>query len=122
MDLKTFVYETLTQIVDGVQAAKASIAAGGSGAQINPTFTSSGFAGTGAKSSPVEFDVAVTVSASSDDESADKVGVKAGILSVISIAGTAETEGRSIESNKRENVSRIRFSVGLSQPADIHRH
>lgn len=115
MDLKSFVAETLVQIVEGVADAQKRIAELNVGAAVNAQYVHPGSRQI-ANPRPVEFDVAVTVS----DESAAKAGLgaSAGFLSVISakIDGKAETS----DTLRNEAVSRIQFSVNISQPADLN--
>ena len=115
MDLKSFVSETLTQIVEGVADAQKRIAEADVGAAINPTLKSESAKQKIAEASPVKFDVAVTVT----DESASRSGAGAsvGFLSVISAKVDANIEESG--SLKNEAISRIEFEVQLSQPGDI---
>lgn len=114
MDLKNFVAETLVQIVEGVADAQKRIEALGVGAAVNAQYVHPGSRRI-ATPRPVEFDVAVTVT----DETASKAGVgaSAGFLSVVS----ARVDGKSETSDtvRNEAVSRIQFSVNISQPADL---
>jgi hypothetical protein len=114
MDLKSFVAETLVQIIEGVADAQKRIHALGVGAAVNPNHIPVG-AERLTKASPVQFDVAVTVS----DESASKsgVGASAGFLSVISAKVDAKAE--ETDAIRNEAVSRIQFTVSLAQPGDI---
>lgn len=117
MDLKSFVAETLTQIAEGVADAQKRIAETNIGAAINPDRISDKAARRIGNPSPVQFDVAVTVT----DESATKAGAGAsastGILSVISAKVDAKAEAS--DTVRNEAVSRIQFTVMLSQPADL---
>lgn len=115
MDLKTFVAETLTQIVAGVHDAQKQISDMNAGAAVNPAPIASDAKRKIGKASPVEFDVAVVVA----DESRKTEGVEAsvGLLSVVTakLAGRIETS----EAARNEAISRIKFSVELAQPADL---
>ena len=114
MDLKSFVAETLVQIVEGVADAQKRIHDLAVGAAINPNHIPD-HANRITKASPVQFDVAVTVS----DEVASKAGAgaSAGFLSVISARVDAKAE--ETDTLRNEAVSRIQFSVSLAQPGDI---
>jgi hypothetical protein len=115
MDLKSFVAETLVQIVEGVADAQKRIAELDVGAAVNPGRVSQTAQQKLAEPSAVEFDVAVTVS----DESATRAGVgaSAGFLSVVS--AKLDAKGEASDSFKNEAVSRIQFAVKLAQPADL---
>ena len=110
MDLRTFVAETLKQIVEGVDDAKKHLAAGQTGAKVNAAYGS-------AHGAPVEFDIAVTVSNQSDDASSTNGKAKAGVISVFQAQVGASLESRS--EARSEEVSRVRFTVNLTQPADV---
>lgn len=110
MDLRTFVRETLTQIIDGVADAKAGLEMRSSGAVINPSY------GT-AQATPVEFDVAVTVAQQQDEAAAMKGEAKGGVLSVFQAKVGADLETKA--ASHSEQVSRVRFSVMLAQPGDV---
>ena len=114
MDLKNFVSETLTQIIEGVEDARKKIAEKDITAQINPTAVQEGKPKRGSKPKPVEFDVAVTVL--DESASSSSIGGTAGFLSVISAKVDSSLEEKGALRN--EAVSRIQFSVELSQPAD----
>lgn len=118
MDLRTFVAETLAQIVDGVAEAQSRLAQGATNARLNPATRDAGSQLYG-DPQPVEFDVAVTVATQSDDLSADKIGAKAGLLSVVSLGASAESGTQSHETTRNEAISRVKFVVSLAQPATI---
>jgi hypothetical protein len=115
MDLKSFVAETLVQIVEGVADAQKRIATLEVGAAVNPGVVSEDARRKIGSPKRVQFDVAVTVS----DESASRTGAgaTAGFLSVVSARVDAKAEAS--DTLKNEAVSRIQFSVDLSQPADL---
>lgn len=100
MELKTFIADTLVQIVEGVSDA-ADRLSGQDNAYVNPLVLAQGHT----DPKPVEFDVAVTV----QDKMAG--GGKAG-LKVMAI----EVGGGGMEKST-EAVSRIRFAVPVSLPA-----
>ena len=114
MDLKDFIAQTLTQIVEGVQAAQSEIQA--KGAKVNPGFVgdykeiakSGGglLCATGGTAQIVEFEVALTVSEGTGTKGG--IGVFAGAVSLGS-AGQSSAENKS--------VSRVKFSVPLALPA-----
>ena len=117
MDLKTFVSETLTQIVEGVADAQLRIAEGGSNACVNPTKVFSGEQHKRAEPRPVEFDVALVVEAESTDKSSAKAGGSVGFLSIVSARATGELGSETAGSSRSESTSRVRFTVNLAQPA-----
>lgn len=110
MDLRTFVAETLTQIVDGVADAKARLASGETGAKINPAYATLDVR-------PVEFDVAVTVAQQHDEAAAVKGEIKGGVLSVFQAKVGTDLETKA--GSHSEQVSRVRFSVMLAQPGEV---
>jgi hypothetical protein len=67
MDLKTFVTQSLTQIVEGLSAAQKQIAEMDVGAAVNPGVVDASAERKIGKASAVEFDVAVVAS----DESSE---------------------------------------------------
>ncbi len=109
MELRDFVKEVLTQIVDGVRDAQQSnggafvVPAGDGGHKYaeHPRFASSARI----KSTIVDFDVAITA------EDSDKAGAKAGVK-VFSVQFGAEGEIAS----KNSTVSRVQFAVPLLLP------
>lgn len=111
MDLKTFVADTLTQIVDGVAEAKARFAEGGTGAKINPNI------GDQARASPVEFDLALTVTTDSSVTGAIKGEAKGGVISIFQAKLNSDAGASSGTQN--QEVSRVRLTVMLAQPADL---
>lgn len=115
MDLRTFVAETLKQIVDGVADAKSYFAQSETGAQINPVVRSS--TDKVGNPSPVEFDIALTVSQSSESSGSTTGEAKVGMISVFQAKVGAESRDK--DGNERQEVSRVRFTVMLAQPADI---
>lgn len=115
MNLKEFVAQTLTQIVEGVAEAQKSIAEGGSGASVNPHMVSSSARRKIGKASPVSFDVALTVSEAAD--STLGASASASFLSVVSAKMT--TKGEITDRSRNEAVSRVQFSVELAQPSDL---
>lgn len=122
MDLKTFVKETLVQIVAGVAEAKAEVAAMGVGAAVNPETTYSGSGPDHAAPTDVSFDVAVTVvSASKDREEHEATGSAGGVLAVVGLKIGGKVDGSAEREDREEAVSRIKFAVKLGQPGDVHR-
>ncbi len=115
MDLKTFVAETLTQIVEGVSDAQKRIAEANVGAAINPGVVDASAKRKIGRASPVEFDVAIVIAEESSTRAAAEASV--GFLAVVTakIAGKAEAS----EAARNEAISRIKFSVDLAQPADL---
>ena len=109
MELRDFVKEVLTQIVDGVRDAQQPnggafvVPAGDGGHKYaeHPRFASSARI----KSTIVDFDVAITA------EDSDKAGAKAGVK-VFSVQFGAEGEIAS----KNSTVSRVQFAVPLLLP------
>lgn len=121
MDLKTFVAESLTQIVEGVQDAQKRIAEGDSGAAINPTRIESESSQTHAEPRAVEFDVAVLVSDEAGQAGGEKLGASVGLISVLTARAAAEVQDHNSASQRHETASRIKFTVMLAQPAAISR-
>lgn len=112
MELKDFVKETLSQIIDGVMSAQEYVA--DKGAKINPTFPSlyrnkGGEAlydeNTSTFSQHVKFDVGVTVS--------EGTKTKGGIGIFVGEIGIG-AQGQSNASN--QSMSRISFSVPILFP------
>ncbi len=122
MDLKTFVAQTLIQIVEGVNDAKTHINALGIGAAVNPetTFGSDGPPHAAARN--VEFDVAVTVASNDRDKDGHQVeGSAGGVLAVVALRAKAQTAGETVHEQREESVSRVKFSVQLGQPGNVER-
>jgi len=111
MDLREFVSETLTQIVEGVKNAQSN--ATESGATVNPRLSTSheqagkqGFLFTGdAYAQIVQFDVALTVTEGTGSKGG--IGVFAG---AINLGSSGQSQ------NESSSVSRVKFSVPLSLP------
>lgn len=118
MDIETFVSETLRQIVSGVATAQKQIHAMDVGAQVNPTVVSSGTSRS-TQPTPVEFDIAVTVTSDEQETTKAKAGASVGVLSVVSLKFGADVEGEGRAGSRNESISRVKFSVCLSQPGDI---
>ena len=72
-----------------------------------------------AEPSPVEFDVGVTVTSQNTDSTGEKIGAKAGLLSVVSLGASLDANSAKSEQLKNEAISRVRFSVQLAQPANV---
>jgi hypothetical protein len=107
VDLKDFVSQTLTQIIEGVKAAQE--AAKEHGAEVNPD-TAGGVGShmtsmSGKNLRNVEFDVALTV--------AEGTGTKGGI-GIVAGAFALGSSGQSTSQNS--SVSRVQFSVPLALP------
>jgi hypothetical protein len=111
MELKDFVSQTLTQIIDGVSDAQA--AALQAGAQVNPYVNAAGsdlvsqgmLYTEGNAAQVVKFDVALTVSEGTGTKGG--IGVFAGAVNLGS-AGQSQSENSS--------VSRVQFSVPVILP------
>jgi len=112
MELKDFVKETLSQIIDGVMSAQEYVA--DKGAKINPTFPPFGRDKVGEAlydektrtfSQNIKFDVAVTVS--------EGAKTKGGIGIFVGEIGIG-AQGQSTASN--QSMSRISFSVPVVFP------
>ena len=117
MDLKTFLSETLVQIVAGVSDAAGQIAQLGTNAQVNPHVTSTSYETGPARA--VEF-VAITVSDESQNAGSSKADCSLGILSFVGVKA-AEIGENSGSTQRNEAVSRVKFSVQLSQPSNVTR-
>jgi hypothetical protein len=115
MDLKSFVAETLVQIVEGVADAQKRIHDLNVGAAVNPHAVPDTTVGKTGRPSPIQFDVAITVT----DETASKTGAgaSAGFLSVVSAKVDAKAEAS--DTIRNEAVSRVQFVVNVAQPADL---
>ena len=114
MELKDFIKETITQIVDGVVEAQVAIAK--HGAEINPKKVQFKEAGqynyhNSGKPQMVEFDVGLTIIKKVG--SADGVGVFLGAISL----GKKNDEG-----SEHTAVSRIRFSLPVVLPSGEGEH
>jgi hypothetical protein len=114
MDLKTFVSETLAQIVEGVKEAQPRVnAAGGKvhphivGAQAEALAKHKIFVASGGYAQFVEFDVAVTAS--------EGTGTKGGVAVV---AGILSLGSGGESKNENSASSRVRFMVPLVLPQD----
>jgi hypothetical protein len=111
MDLKEFVSQTLSQIIDGVTDAQDSVS--GKGGAINPHLHATheqlgkqGFLNTSeGLAQIVEFDVALTVT--------EGTGTKGGIGM---LAGAVNLGSSGESSAQNSSVSRVRFSVPLRLP------
>jgi hypothetical protein len=93
MDIKTFVSEALTQIIQGVEEAQAKSAS----SAINPAFGKAALS----EENNVEFDIAVTMEKGTES--------KAGIAV---LSGMLGAHGRTSKSDT--TVSRIKFSVPIA--------
>lgn len=114
MELKDFIKETITQIVDGVVEAQAAIAK--HGAEINPRKVQFKEAGqynyhNSGKPQMVEFNVGLTTIKKAG--SAEGVGVFLGSISL----GKKNDEG-----SEHTAVSRIRFSLPVVLPSGEGEH
>jgi hypothetical protein len=111
MDLKDFVEQSLTQIMDGIKAAQAKTDHGG---LISPAIIHYGSVSNGIQSDAgeypemIDFDVAVTAERGT--------GTKGGLGLVVG-AITLGTSGQSDEKNS--SVSRIRFRIPVLLPAAV---
>ena len=116
MELKEFVQQTLIQIADGVADAIQHLHIKDSSAVINYQRLT----GDGAPlSKSVEFDVALTVVEESRTAEKSSAGGKAGLLSVASVSGRLDSSDEGGE--RREAISRVKFSVDMIQPSTIER-
>lgn len=117
MDLKTFVSETLIQIVEGVSEAQRLVRENGGNASVNPHQIAAESKQKIGQPTPVEFDVALVVSEESQTQQGSKAGGSAGFLAVAKVS--AELNEQTGGKSKTEAVSRVKFSVRLAQPADL---
>ena len=122
MELKTFVAETLTQIVEGVSEAQGRIRQLNVGAAVNPGAVDASSKRKIAPATAVDFDVAVLASEESSEQSGSAAKASLGLISVVTARTAAELDSRSAGGQRNETTSRIRFSVQLSQPADLHEY
>jgi len=139
MDLKTFIKETLVQIVDAVVDAQTDVE--NKGAVINPRMAEElrqpapgvfkkhipdpelvsqlGFYLTAdnRKTDMIEFDVAVTASSSAEESATAKGGAKAGVgIHVVSLEVGGKTESGSGITRTDERVSRVKFRIPIALP------
>jgi|GEM_PF-658503 hypothetical protein len=119
MDLRTFISESLIQIANGVADAREQFKKDGTAAEVNPSKSERGKGRRTGDASPVEFDVAVTVADETRGDSNEKIGGKAGLLSVVSLQASAEVGSGESTARREQQVSRIRFKVLLAQPSDV---
>ncbi|MGA3068256.1 MAG: hypothetical protein ABSF29_15535 [Tepidisphaeraceae bacterium] len=105
MDLKTFISESLKEIISGVRSAQDHFAHNPNGAKINPRVRLPQQFNPGHPVHNVEFDIAVTVSESSDEK------VAAGLVVLGLGAG-----GQTISKTESSYVSRVKFSVPVIWP------
>ncbi|MGB2254099.1 MAG: hypothetical protein ACPH56_03660 [Spongiibacter marinus] len=113
MELKEFISEALTQIVEGIEDSQSKVSE--SNAEISPTYSNRQqemleknkilFSSKGGVIQHVDFDVAVTAS--------EGKGTKAGV-GVIAGAFNLGASGSSDQSN--QTASRIKFSVPITLP------
>lgn len=110
--MKTFVSTTLQEIVAGITEAQAALEQINPNAKINPTYRPHNHYRAGVtEPKPVEFDVAVSVTEESGG--GGKAALK--IASFVEIAGEGQLK------TGTETVSRIKFTVGLSQPGYVQK-
>src|SRR5579862_7915373 len=100
MELKEFVETTLVQIAEGIAAANEQLQGGNTGAIINPAESLRRSPKEVVR--PVDFDVALTVSEENVSKETTKAGGKLGILSVVSLAASADSEDAG--TNRREAI------------------
>jgi len=120
MDIQNFISQTLIQIFAGVKDAQGAISQIGSGAMINPVPNQQHSPRSTARPQGVEFDIAVTVSESAVEGSTEKLGGKAGLLSVVSLQAAAEVAGDRRGAHGSETVSRVKFTVEVALPAHVY--
>jgi hypothetical protein len=114
MDLKTFVAETITQIIEGVKGAQEG--AKQLGGHVNPLIAGpvapelmkhKMFVATGGVAQFVEFDVAVTATEGSGSKGG--VGI---VVGAFTLGSTGESRGEHTAS------SRVRFAVPVTLPPE----
>ena len=105
MDVKEFVEKTLTQIVAGVNAAEPSMKEHGGGLVSKYD----------RHEQPVEFDIAVAASESSEKSAGGKAGLA---VAGISVAGIGGSVGSSLA---EASMSRIKFKVMIDYTAHKER-
>ncbi len=111
MDLKEFVTQTLTQIIEGVRGAQTC--GKDLSAEVNPDLQTSaelagkqGFLGASGQYVPiVQFDVAITVTEGTGTKGG--IGVFAGAISLGSLGQSQ---------NESSSVSRVKFSIPIRLP------
>jgi hypothetical protein len=111
MELREFVAETLTQIVEGVKEAQAR--AKDHGARVNPHLTTSAelavkhgiLIASGSAAQLVQFDVALT--AKEGTETKGGIGV---VVGVFALGSTGQSQA------ENSSMSRVKFSVPLVLP------
>lgn len=119
MDLRTFVSESILQIVGGVGDAHKNLAALGTNARINPGLVNEGGKGQHGPTSTVEFDVAVTVvDVRSATETTDE-GRRSGMISVVRAEQANSSSSEMAAGSRNEAFSRVKFSIPVAQPSDL---
>jgi len=112
MDLKTFVADTIVQIIEGVKAAQERTK--GTGGYVNPPIASMSanemmkqglFVAAGGYAQLMKFDVAIN--ATEGTQTGGKVGVVVGVLS---LGAGGQSNAESVAS------SRVQFCIPLSLP------
>jgi hypothetical protein len=113
MDLRTFVAESLVQIVQGVVDSAERISA--MGGAVSPAFDGARSEavlgktpGAGKPVYLVDFDIAVTVSAGRSAESAER----------LTVAGVGSQQANTADSSDEQTASRLRFKVPVQLPMD----
>ena len=112
MDLKTFVSETITQVLQGVaDSSKAASEIGGSVNPNRPSKEPGGMSYLGMEVTEIEFDVAICATQSDSD----KIG--GGVM--VACFGVG---GSSIAASESSVTSRVKFHVPVSFPRQIPRN
>lgn len=119
MDLRTFVADTLSQIVDGVGDAQKAIRDSGTNAAVNPGRVSSASKRKLAPAAAVEFDVALVVTQRTTEGSESNDEQASGIVSVVQANTRHSAQNGKQSKNAHQSTSRVKFTVMVSQPADI---
>jgi hypothetical protein len=109
MELQTFIRETLTSIINGVADAQRGLD-GVNNAVINPLpYRRAGHA----DAAPIEFDIAVTVSADTTNKGQLNTGFKLRVpLVEVGLGGGLEA----VEADRSSYTSRVRFKVQVALP------
>ncbi len=115
MELKTFVTNTLTQIIEGVKEAIAIVGEDDGSGCINPEGTKD------LSNRVISFDVGVTVEEiqGSTKDGTREIGGKIQIAQIFSIGHKRNTSTTEETHDKNQSVCRIQFEVPIRLPATL---
>lgn len=119
MDLRTFVSDSILEIVAGIGDAQARLSELNTNARINPALVNEGAKGQHAQPTPVEFDVALTVTDVRTSAETTDERQRSGMISVVSAEQASSKATDAASGSRQEAFSRVRFSIMVAQPAHI---